>query len=124
MSRRPSPSGPPTRDRRKSTSSQPLTSGNKLASTAKFDDAEQVVLANAKSEYAEDRQASEALSDSFVRADPIQPNGRLVGRVVFRTSRSFASRLTTPGVNFTVANFNDAGRIDEAKRLGTIRVWK
>jgi hypothetical protein len=102
-----------------------LTVTNRLNTAARFDDADQVVLANAKSEYAEDRRASNLLSDSFVRQRrAIPPGSQSTGKVVFLTSDKFAAQLATPGVNFIVANFNDAGRIDRAKRLGSIRVWK
>ena len=98
---------------------------NKLNTSARFDDAEQAVLADTRSEYAESRTTSRRLDDSFAsRGVEIRPGESLEGSVVFLTTAGFAESITSPGKNVVITNFNDAGRIEQAKRLGVIRMWK
>jgi Domain of unknown function (DUF4352) len=98
---------------------------NRLKTAAQFDDAEQVLLADAKSEYAEDRRTGRLASDSFVkRAKAIPPGGSATGKVIFATSEQFGRSVAKPGTNLIISNFNDAGRLERARRLGAVRMWK
>jgi hypothetical protein len=85
---------------------------------------EQTELAIGGRRYPEGASATTLLRANFLGLGPIDGGKTVTGSVAFEVPANLAENLAKEKAVLAIVNFNDAGKLDETKRLGIIRLWK
>jgi hypothetical protein len=85
---------------------------------------EQTMLADSHHQYLEDATANSLAPNSFVTKGKVSAGKTETGEIYFDVPDDFAKNLVKNKTDFVIANFSDADRLEDTKRLGVIRMWK